>query len=811
MSQQLTQLGYDLSSFYNVAVEEAMQKLKSGFAGELEPLRNLGYDLSQAKLEAIALSLGIDKSVSSMTQAEKAQLRYYAVMTQVTQVQGDMARTLNDPANQLRIFQAQLQMAARSLGNIFIPALNAVLPYAIAVAKVIRLLADAIAGLFGFTFPEMDTSAMTNLETGAGGASDAIDQAAGSASKLKKTLLGIDELNVMSDTSGSGSGSGADTSGGGFDFEIPTYDFIGEATNSRVNQIVEEMKEWLGITGEIDSWSDFFHTKLGAILLTVGAIGVAFASWKIGGAITSLSAFVKDADKLKSLASTAKMASSVFLTLAGGVTLVVSAFDAFNNGIDWGNLLGMLGGMGAVVGGLAISFGATGAAIGLLVGGLALFVTGINDALNGSKSLETALAIITGILAIGGGIAILVGGWIPLLVAGIAAAVAMVVMYWDQIVAWVSNAVSVIGQFFTDLWNGIVSVWNNVATWFDTNVIQPVVGFFAGLWEGISTAASDCWNAIVAFFTPAFEWFSALFGSIWQTISDIFYNIGVIASGCWEIIKAVWGVVSQWFNTYIIQPVSTFFTNLWNGISTAATNAWNGIKSVFSVISGWINDTIIQPVSRFFTGLWDGFLNKARAAWDGVKAVFSKVASFFSDTFQKAWSGVVKIFSVAGDIFVDIKDGILTAFKSIVNGLIKGVNSVIAVPFNGINWVLKMIRDINIMGIMPFGGIQLISVPQIPYLAQGGVVADGQMFVANEAGPELVGNVGRKTVVMNNDQIVESVSRGVYQAVVAAMGSSRGDQVVEAKVNDKVLFEVMVSRARQETVRTGHNPLLGGV
>ena len=301
------------------------------------------------------------------------------------------------------------------------------------------------------------------------------------------------------------------------------------------------------------------------------------------------------------------------------------------------------------------------------------------------------------------------------------------------------------------------------------------------------------------------------FGSIWQTISDIFYNIGVIASGCWEIIKAVWGVVSQWFDTYIIQPVSTFFTNLWNGISTAATNAWNGIKSVFSTISGWINNTIIQPVSAFFSNLWNGFVNGAKNAWAGVKSAFSSVASFFHDTFQKAWSGVVKIFSVAGDIFVDIKDGILTAFKSIVNGLIKGVNSVIAVPFNGINWVLQMIRDINIMGIMPFGGIQLISVPQIPYLAQGGVVADGQMFVANEAGPELVGNVGRKTVVMNNDQIVESVSRGVYQAVVAAMGSSRGDQVVEAKVNDKVLFEVMVSRARQETVRTGHNPLLGGV
>lgn len=808
MSQQLTQLGYDLSSFYNISVEEAMQKLKSGFSGELEPLRNLGYDLSQAKLEAIALSLGIDKSVSSMTQAEKAQLRYYAVMTQVTQVQGDMARTLNDPANQLRIFQAQLQMAARSLGNIFIPALNAVLPYAIAVAKVTRYLADAIAGLFGFTFPEMDTSAMTNLETGAGGASDAIDQATENASKLKKTLLGIDELNVMSDTSGSGSGSGADASGGGFDFEIPTYDFIGEATNSRVNQIVEEMKEWLGITGEIDSWSDFFNTKLGHILIAVGAIGVAFASWKIATFLSDIGKVSKILDTLK---TTGKPAASIFLTLAGAVTMGVSAFDAFNNGVDWGNLLGMLGGMGAVVGGLAISFGATGAAIGLLVGGLTLLVTGINDALNGSKSLETALSIITGILAIGGGIAILVGGWIPLLVAGIAAAVAMVVMYWDQIVAWVSNAVSVIGQFFVDLWNGIVAVWNDVATWFNTTIIQPVVGFFVGLWEGISTAASDCWNAIVEFFTPAFEWFSALFGSIWQTISDIFYNIGVIASGCWEIIKAVWAVVSEWFDTNIIQPLSTFFTGLWNGISNAAIAAWEGIKAVFSVISGWINTTIIQPVSAFFMGLWDGFLTNARLAWEGVKAVFGAVASFFHDTFKKAWEGIIKVFSAAGEIFVNIKEGILTAFKAIVNGLIKGLNNVIAVPFNGINWVLKMVRDVNIMGFMPFSGIQLISVPQIPYLANGGLVDAGQLFVARERGPELVANAGGKTAVMNNDQIVESVSRGVYQAVVSAMSSSSGGQVVEAKVNDKVLFEVMVSRARQETVRTGYNPLLGGV
>lgn len=95
MSKNLTQLGYDISSFYNISVEEAMQKLQSGISGELEPLRRLGFDLSQARLQAVALSEGIDQSVASMTQAEKAQLRYQAILTQVTQVQGDMARTLN--------------------------------------------------------------------------------------------------------------------------------------------------------------------------------------------------------------------------------------------------------------------------------------------------------------------------------------------------------------------------------------------------------------------------------------------------------------------------------------------------------------------------------------------------------------------------------------------------------------------------------------------------------------------------------------------------------------------------------------------
>ena len=149
MSKNLTQLGYDISSFFNISFEDAMQKLQSGIAGELEPLRRLGYDLSVARLQEEALALGIEKKVSAMTQAEKSQLRYYAIMTQVTTAQGDMARTLNAPANQLRVLQAQVTQCARALGNIFIPALNAVLPYAIALAKLLTQFADVVGNNAG--------------------------------------------------------------------------------------------------------------------------------------------------------------------------------------------------------------------------------------------------------------------------------------------------------------------------------------------------------------------------------------------------------------------------------------------------------------------------------------------------------------------------------------------------------------------------------------------------------------------------------------------------------------------------------------
>ena len=328
MSQNLTQLGYDLSSFFNLDVADAMQKLQSGISGELEPLRRLGYDLSQARLEAVALSLGINKAVSSMTQAEKAELRYYAIMTQVTAAQGDMSRTLDQPANQLRILKSQFTQLARAIGSVFIPLLNKVVPYIIAGTKVIRELVSAIATLVGFTMPEVDYSSITG---GANGATDALDGATESAKKLKDYTMGFDELNVINPSSGE---DNAALSGAGFDFELPEYDFIGDATSGKIDEIVKKMKEWLGITGDIKSWGDLFKTKLGKILTVVGAIGGAFALWKIGKGVASIFGLLGGSgigSKALSVPSpkTVLKGFADMAIIIGGAVVLITAIGAF--------------------------------------------------------------------------------------------------------------------------------------------------------------------------------------------------------------------------------------------------------------------------------------------------------------------------------------------------------------------------------------------------------------------------------------------------------------------------------------------------
>ena len=727
MSQQLTQLGYDISSFYNTSVEDAMQKLQSGLSGELEPLRRLGYDLSQAKLEATALSLGIDKTVSSMTQAEKAELRYYAIMTQVTQVQGDMARTLNAPANQLRIFKAQIDQAARSLGNIFIPALNMILPYAIAAAKVLRIVADVIASLFNFTIPEMDYSDIGNTGNQV---AEGLEDANKEATKLKRTLLGIDELNVLPDTSGSGSDVGG---GGSFDFALPTYDFISEATDNRVNEIVKAMKEWLGITDDIHSWAELMDTRFGSILKAAGAIGVAIGGWKIGVGVAGIVGIFKNSWIAKVIADIGFAISAV---VTGAATIGESIAYVF------GGATGIIGG------------------IGLAISGLIGYISNLIDMLKNGESASNILGAALGglagaagafLIAIGVGATVATGGIAAAVVAAVAAVgmlTAYVINHWEEIKAAIGTAWT---WFYGNVLSPIGAWFAGAATWFYNNVITPIVNFFAPVVRAVIDMAVLIYNRVKEIVMGIIT----AIGSIMSKVAEIFLKIVEIAVA-----------LGKAFFTYVITPVA-------NAIGKAAT---------------WVYNTLIKPVINFFVEL-------GKLAYEKIiKPIYDKVV-WLRDK-------AIELFKKIGTTVVEF---VSNMFKSVINGVLSKVESTI-------NGFIRMLNGaINIINKIPGVNITKVTELSIPRLAEGGMVNNGQMFIAREAGPEMVGSIGNRTAVANNDQIVDSVSQGVYRAVVQAMGQSGGNQVVEAKVNDKVLFEVVVNRNRQETMRTGYSPLLGGV
>lgn len=265
LSEQFTKLTYDYASLYNMNVEEAFFKLQSAITGELEPIRRLGKDISETRLQQVAWDLGIQQSVRTMDQASKAELRFIAVMQQSGAAMNDMERTINNPANALRVLRAQFVSLAREIGNLFIPMVSAVLPYLIAVVKVLRDIVAAIAGLFGvklmtIEFSGIDTSVGSaaagadDLADSTGTASDNLGSAADNAKKLKSYMLGIDELNVIDPNQGSSGGSGGSGGGagggigGGSGLGLDLSDFgyakVLDDVKSKADAIYEAFARW---------------------------------------------------------------------------------------------------------------------------------------------------------------------------------------------------------------------------------------------------------------------------------------------------------------------------------------------------------------------------------------------------------------------------------------------------------------------------------------------------------------------------------------------------------------------------------------
>ena len=266
LSKNLTQLGYDLASLKNIPVAESFTKIQAAISGELEPIRRLGVDISNARLQQELLNLGYSQSVSTLSQADKAVLRYIAIMKQTTDAQGDFARTLSSPANMIRILQAQLNSLARAVGSLLYPALKSILPPLIAAVELVKELVTGIASLMGVKVEFPDFSSASDAVGGVTDAMDNTTKATGKAAKaFKNYIMGFDELNVIQKDNGSSGGSGSGAAGNILgDVDLSGYDMFKNYVGSSVDEIKEKIKKLLPI---------------------IAGVSAGFAAWKIAEAL----------------------------------------------------------------------------------------------------------------------------------------------------------------------------------------------------------------------------------------------------------------------------------------------------------------------------------------------------------------------------------------------------------------------------------------------------------------------------------------------------------------------------------------------
>ena len=308
---------------------------------------------------------------------------------------------------------------------------------------------------------------------------------------------------------------------------------------------------------------------------------------------------------------------------------------------------------------------------------------------------------------------------------------------------------------FLDIFAGAINVVNQAIedvkpmfSWLWDNILEPIASWTGGVIVSVLNGIGD-----------ALQWISGNETAM-TILESIAIAIGLVATaiGIYNGVMTICNIVTGVFSgimTVLTSPITlvvaaiaaliaivTLLVKNWDTVKEAASACWDWIVGVFQGAAEWFNTTIIQPISSFFTGMWDGLKNGASAAWEGIKSVFSTVADFFKNIFTNAWEGVKAVFSTGGKIFDGIKDGIVKAFTTVVNAIIKGINKVVSIPFDGINWALKKIKSIDILGVKPFNWIKTISVPQIPLLAQGGWFDRGNPQLAivgdNTREPEIV-------------------------------------------------------------------------
>ena len=682
LSKNLTQLAYDESSYWNKNVAETFTAMSSAISGEIEPIRRLGVDLSQARLQQELLALGFNKQVSSLSQADKAVLRYIAIMKQTANVQGNLAQTIQSPANQIKILKAQLDMLAKSIGSLLYPAMKSILPPLIAAVQLIREFVQWVAKLMGVKVVFTD---FTKSAGSVGSIGDAMDDTADSTKKAAKALkdytMGFDELNIIDPTQGS-SGSGGGASAGNIlgDVDLSGYDMFKQYNEEFAKQI------------------DAIKQKIKDMLPIIGAIAAALALWKIVDFLTDVSTAISKMTELQKLAlsiATVVVEASLVFSFAKGYAssgnplellgeVVSAAFGSFvlwrtmgADGITLGmgiafvaSLAGLTYALGTgeanlgdvstwIQAALTTAFGsitgitlltnlgvATGTAATLSIGlaGLITFAGitfSLGEKLKEFPVLDTIIAALMGIFGgvAGAGVALLVGASLPVAGAVAAAGVGIgLVLHWAGI-KWGAKE----SGEKTD-----AAAEADIKMHYVENVFEQRI-------EAIKQIIVTKWNAVIDFMTSLpgkvgdvinsiGEWFSSLPEKIGYALG---FAVGKIGEWVGNMVVTVTTEVPK-----IVSSVVKFFEEL-------PGNIWTAILKALDVISKWRErmiafvvievPKIISSIVGEFKKLpdelrklgkfiWDGLINGLKDAWstvtNGIKSFTDGFVNGFKDALE---------------------------------------------------------------------------------------------------------------------------------------------------------------------------------
>lgn len=762
MSLNLTRLAGDMASFYDVDQADVAKSLQSIFSGTIAPLRRYGLDLTQATLSEWAMKNGLDANIKSMTQAEKVLLRYNYVMANTQAAQGDFAKTANTWANSVRVLKQEFQAWGSIIGSVVI---NALKPFVQALSKVMlkvisftRTVADALGAIFGWTIEISGGGAtvdgMEDIADGVGDIGDSADSSNKKAQKLKKTLLSIDEIHALDDNSdsGSGGGSGSGGSGGGgagsgVDSSLKKTDGLLEKYKSSIKDLYSlgkyigdalasamESINWKKIYQKADNFgkglADFLNGlisprlfydlgatiagSLNTALHFLNSFGTTFDWTNFGLSIANgINGFFENFDfalLAKTINAWVQGIYTALITEAKnlsrkdilkGITDFLSNLDIKTVEIIVGTLLIKkiislkLGSMALAFIGKSLSK-AIAQAIASKIGFELVEGAGIGTAImQAFKTIFASLSTNLGLLieglfsglslgdaitaAFGTGAADLlatIGSAFSAIAGTILSIVNFVKMLKDGF-SWVNEILMVIGVALAT----IGAILAGVAA-----LPAVIVGAIVAAVATIVVVVKDNWNAICELFSTAGEWFNgnvvepvvSFFKDMWKTISGFFGSL-------WKDIVTVWQGASKWFSSTVIEPIVGFF----KGFATRAQQIFQGIwiiiQAIWIVASGWFNNNVITPISNLFNFLKTFIQTTIQTAKDFVFSTWQGVASWFSGT----------VIQPISNFFNMLKAGITSALSTAKNFVISTWQSV-AGWFNG-NVISPITNCFNIM------------------------------------------------------------------------------------------------------------------